>query len=188
MEQQSVSSGPPDYSEALSHQAPPPNYNETINRIKRQLPILSRSISDTAQRVGRKFSFKHGVNSVGISAGGGATSGDFITTSGSRSNRIPGVKQSFSMVEPRRDRRQHHHERHHSTPGSVVTSGYICTSGDNNRILKEVKPSLSMVEQRQQIHADHYSTPGSVITSGYISTSGDRIPGVKQSESMSMVE
>ena len=135
MEQQSVSSGPPDYSEALSHQAPPPNYNETINRIKRQLPILSRSISDTAQRVGRRFSFKNNSVSVVTSAGD--------ITSGNR-NRIPGVKQSFSMIEQRRDHSLVHSD--HQSTGSVRTSGVV-TSGDR---IPGVKQSISMVEQRRE--------------------------------------
>ena len=134
MEQQSVSSGPPDYSEALSHQAPPPNYNETINRIKRQLPILSRSISDTAQRVGRRFSFKN--NSVSVVTSGDVTSGR---------NRIPGVKQSFSMIEQRRDHSLVHSD--HQSTGSVRTSGVVTSGGDR---IPGVKQSISMVEQRRE--------------------------------------
>ena len=145
VEQQSVSSGPPDYSEALSHQAPPPNYNETINRIKRQLPILSRSISDTAQRVGRKFSFKN--NSVSV-----VTSGGDVTSSGGNRNRIPGVKQSFSMIEQRRDHNQQIrdslvHPDHQSTGSLRTTSGIVTSGGDR---IPGVKQSISMVEQRRE--------------------------------------
>ena len=41
------------------------------------------------------------------------------------------------------EQRQQIHADHHSTPGSVITSGYISTSGDR---IPGVKQSMSMVE------------------------------------------
>ena len=53
---------PPNYNEAVETSdhvtEDPPTYNETISRIRKQLPKLSRSISVSAQKVGRQMSVK----------------------------------------------------------------------------------------------------------------------------------
>ena len=50
---------PPSYSETQSNEPPPPNYKEAISRIRKQLPILSRSISETAQRINNLVHANH---------------------------------------------------------------------------------------------------------------------------------
>ncbi|CAB4069053.1 unnamed protein product [Lepeophtheirus salmonis] len=47
---------PPNYMEVRNQDPPPPSYQETLARIRRQLPKLSRSISLSAQRIGRSMS------------------------------------------------------------------------------------------------------------------------------------
>ena len=58
---------PPSYAEAATEASTgsttvagsePPTYTETISRIRKQLPKLSRSISVSAQKVGRQMSIK----------------------------------------------------------------------------------------------------------------------------------
>ena len=57
--------GPPEYQDAVEAEDPdrieeqPPTYNETIASIRKQLPKLSRSISVSAQRVGRQLSVRY---------------------------------------------------------------------------------------------------------------------------------
>ena len=52
-----VTSPPPPYNEALDNvNEEPPTYTETITRIRKQLPKLSRSISVSAQKLGRQMS------------------------------------------------------------------------------------------------------------------------------------
>ena len=54
-----VTSPPPPYNEALDNvNEEPPTYTETITRIRKQLPKLSRSISVSAQKLGRQMSVK----------------------------------------------------------------------------------------------------------------------------------
>ena len=57
--------GPPEYQEAVEEaedpdmiEEQPPTYNETISRIRQQLPKLSRSISISGQKAGRQLSVK----------------------------------------------------------------------------------------------------------------------------------
>lgn len=66
MEDAIVSDPPPSYIEALGNQTTgglniiseeqPPTYNETLSRIRKQLPKFSRSISESAQKIGRQMS------------------------------------------------------------------------------------------------------------------------------------
>ena len=62
---------PPNYDDALTIEDPdvieeqPPGYNETITKIREQLPKLSRSISVSAQKLGRQMSTKHKNTSAG---------------------------------------------------------------------------------------------------------------------------
>ena len=66
--------GPPEYQDAVEAEDPdrieeqPPTYNETIASIRKQLPKLSRSISVSAQRVGRQLSVKQKSTSMATSS------------------------------------------------------------------------------------------------------------------------
>ena len=104
-----VTSPPPPYNEALDNvNEEPPTYTETITRIRKQLPKLSRSISVSAQKLGRQMSVKqptavaddsHENSGNGISHLQGGFDGDStsIKKVPNKPQRPP-VNQSVSMI------------------------------------------------------------------------------------------
>jgi len=67
--------GPPEYQQAVEEaedpdviEEQPPTYNETITRIRQQLPKLSRSISISGQKAGRQLSIKRQKSTSSVAA------------------------------------------------------------------------------------------------------------------------
>ena len=100
-------SPPPSYTEAQNNQEndqpPPPTYNETISRIKKQMPILTRSISVSAQKVGRRMSLKK-ISVVHVE--NGQISQASVSEVSSIKPVPKRVKQSISMIESRSRREE----------------------------------------------------------------------------------
>ena len=94
---------PPSYTEAaLGNQTEePPTYNETLSRIKKQLPKFSRSISESAQKLGRQMSVSRTdsmvLNQISANATSSAAAGPSI---------------GGSMREPRKNLRKQHKFQH----------------------------------------------------------------------------
>ena len=113
VDNQSYTSGLPSYSEVQIEQPPPPSYEETISRIKRQLPILSRSISLSGQKMGRKISIRRGtiesiedVAVVPMSLDSAIQNPSVKIPPTPDPNNPKKFNQSFSMVEDRRVRHE----------------------------------------------------------------------------------
>ena len=110
---------PPNYNEAVSQTSDhvtedPPTYNETISRIRKQLPKLSRSISVSAQKVGRQMSVKrprvvtenptdnsteNTVTGIQTSNQQGENGESFTAKKNQILPKRPPVNQSISMIE-----------------------------------------------------------------------------------------
>jgi hypothetical protein len=100
------------YTDTVQNQPPPPSYQEAIGRIRKQLPKLSRSISLTAQKLGRAMSVNRNAvlnneNSVtqqmtseNPSTNGGGAENDKRQKSKSYQKKRK-LNQTMSMVESR---------------------------------------------------------------------------------------
>ena len=100
---------PPTYTEALDQDEgtseEPPTYNETLSRIRQQLPKLSRSISESAQKLGRQMSVKHTATAPSVERQCSTPAGTAARTIGGslRETRKTAKRQTFqhsaSMIE-----------------------------------------------------------------------------------------